>query len=266
MNSILERFRLDGQVAIVTGAGRGIGRASAIALADAGADLVLAARTLEQLEETAQEVRKRGQQALVVECDANIEAQHKALVDQAIGRFGRLDILVNNAGGAAPKSALETSVEEFNAALHFNCTSAFSLSKLVAPEMARTAGKGAIINISSIVARFAQPGFVTYGVAKAAMDMLTRNLAQDFAPVVRVNGIAVGATLTSALEGFMNEELESAMLEQTPLARLGQAEDIAACVLFLASPAADYVTGEIVGVNGGLTRSQVEMPRARLKF
>jgi len=263
MENILDRFRLDGKVAIVTGAGRGIGKASALALADAGADVVLSARTLSQLEETAEEVRKRGQRALVVECDATDEQQHRAVVSQTIEEFGRIDVLVNNAGGWGPKPALETTVEEFNACLHFNCTSAFSMSQLVAPEMARTAGKGSIINISSVAARFAQPSFVAYGVGKAAMDMLTKNLAQDFAPVIRVNSVAVGSTLTSALEGFMNDALESAILEHTPMGRLGQAEDVAACVLFLASPAADYVTGEIYGVNGGLARTPTEMPRTK---
>lgn len=263
MNSILDRFRLDGQVAIVTGAGRGIGRASALALADAGADVVLSARTLSQLEDVAEQVRQRGQRALVVECDATDETEHRNVVDRALQKFGRLDILVNNAGGWGPQPALETTPAQFNECINFNCTSALSMSQLAAPVMAKTAGKGSIINISSVAARFPQPGYIAYGVGKAAMDMLTRNLAQDFAPVIRVNGVSVGATLTSALEGFMTEELESAILSHTPMGRLGQPEDVAACVLFLASPAADYVTGEIYGVNGGLARTPTEMPRTQ---
>ncbi|MFK7730127.1 MAG: glucose 1-dehydrogenase [Pseudomonadales bacterium] len=265
MNSILDKFRVDGQVAIVTGAGRGIGQASAIALADAGADVVVSARTVSQLEETAEQIRQRGRKALVVQCDATNEEQRQSLVEQIFAEFGRLDILVNNAGGSGPKSALDTTPEEFNAVLDFNCTSAFAMSRLAAPHMAKT-GKGSIVNISSVAARFAQPGFAAYGVGKAAMDMLTRNLAQDFAPIVRVNAVAVGTTLTSALEGFMSDEMEAAMLEHTPLARLGKPEDIAACVLFLASPAADYVSGEIYGVNGGLARTPVEMPRANFEI
>lgn len=265
MSNILDRFRLDGQVAIVTGAGRGIGQASALALADAGADVVIAARTVSQLEVTAEQIRQRGQRALVVECDATIEEQRQLLVEKAIDAFGRLDILVNNAGGWGPKPALDTTPEDFDACLHFNCTSAFSMSRLAAPEMVRTAGKGSIVNISSVAARFPQPAFVAYGVGKAAMDMLTKNLAQDFAPHVRVNAVSVGSTLTSALEGFMSDELEAAMLQHTPMGRLGQPEDIAACVLFLASPAADYVTGEIYGVNGGLARTPTEMPRTQFK-
>lgn len=264
MSSILDRFKLDGQVAIVTGSGRGIGAATAIALADAGADIVVTARTLSQMEQTAAQVRERGRRALVVECDVLDAQQRKALVDQTIEEFGRLDILVNNAGGTGPQAALKTTEEEFEASFRFNVTTAFAMSCLSAPQMVETTGRGAIVNISSIAGRFAQPGFVSYGVGKAALDFMTRNLAQDFAPKVRVNAIAVGSTLTSSLAGIMNDELEQAMLARTPLKRFGQPEDVAACALFLASPAADYVTGEIYGVNGGMTQSPIEMPRANL--
>ena len=126
-----------------------------------------------------------------------------------------------------------------------------------------TAGQGAIVNISSVAGSLPQAGFAAYGTGKAALSWLTRALAQDFAPKVRVNGIGVGATVTTALENFMTPEMEKTMSARTPLARLGEAEDIAACALYLASPAASYVTGEICGVNGGLTYSQVEMPRAQ---
>jgi 7-alpha-hydroxysteroid dehydrogenase len=262
MANILDRFRLDGQVAIVTGSGRGIGAATALALADAGADIVVTARTVAQMEQTAAQVRERGRRALVVECDVLDGQQRKALVDKTIGEFGRLDILVNNAGGAGPKPALQTTDDEFDACFRFNVTSAFSMSCLCAPLMVETAGMGSIVNISSIAGRFPQPGFIAYGVGKAALDFMTRNLAQDFAPRVRVNAIAVGSTLTSALASIMNDELEQAMLARTPLKRLGQPEDVAACALFLASPAAGYVTGEIYGVNGGMTQTPMEMPRA----
>ncbi len=262
MKSILDRFRLDGQVAIVTGSGRGIGAATALALADAGADVVVSARTVSELEQVAEQVRERGQRALVVECDVLEEEQRKALVDRTVEEFGRLDVLVNNAGGAGPKPALETTADELDDCFRFNVASAFAMSRLCAPPMVETAGKGAMVNISSIAGRFPQPGFISYGVAKAALDFMTRNLAQDFAPRIRVNAIAVGSTLTSALENFMNDDLERAMRANTPLDRLGQPEDVAACALFLASPAADYVTGEIYGVNGGVTQSPVQMPRA----
>lgn len=263
-SSILDRFRLDGQVAIVTGSGRGIGAATAVAFADAGADVVVSARTPAQMETTAEKVRARGRRALVVPCDVLDPAQRKALVDRTLDEFGRLDVLVNNAGGWPPKPTLETTEEEFEACFRFNVTTAYALSRLAVPRMVETSGKGAIVNISSVAGRFHQPGFAAYGTAKSALSFLTLNLAQDFAPKVRVNSIAVGSILTEALSNFMSEDLEREMVSKTPMGRLGEPEDIAACALYLASPAADYVTGEIYGVNGGLTQIQVSMPRAAL--
>lgn len=262
MSNILDRFRIDDQVAIVTGSGRGIGAGTALAYADAGADVVLSARTLSQLEETADKVRERGRRALVVPCDVLEAEQRQHLVEKAVDEFGRLDILVNNAGGWPPRPTLETSESEFEACFRFNVTTAFAMTRLVVPKMVQTAGGGAIVNISSAAGRFNARSFAAYGTAKAALSFLTSNLAQDFAPKVRVNGIAVGSILTDALAGFMNEELERQMLAKTPMGRLGDVEDIAACALYLASPAASYVTGEVYGVNGGLTQIQVEMPPA----
>ncbi|MDP5065261.1 MAG: SDR family NAD(P)-dependent oxidoreductase, partial [Haliea sp.] len=138
MSSILDRFRLDGQVAIITGGGRGIGAATALAYADAGADVVISARTLSELESVAEQVRARGRKVRVVTCDVTDAAQRAALVEQAMAEFGRLDILVNNAGGWGPKPALETTDDEFDACFHFNVTSAFSLSRLCAPHMVAT--------------------------------------------------------------------------------------------------------------------------------
>ncbi len=262
--SILDRFRLDGQVAVVTGSGRGIGAATALALADAGANVVVSARNQDEIEAVAEEVRKRGAKALAVPCDVLDSASRQNLLECALEEFGRLDILVNNAGGWGPTDSLALSAEDFDACFHFNVTSAFALSQLAAPMMVRADGQGAIVNISSVAGSFAQSGFVAYGTAKAALSFMTGNLAQDFAPKVRVNAIAVGSVLTDALKGFMTPELENAMLERTPMGRLGAPDDIAACALYLASPAASYVTGEIYGVNGGITQSQVSMPQPKL--
>jgi len=262
MSNILDRFRLDGQIAIVTGSGRGIGAGTALAYADAGADVVLSARTLSQLEETAEKVRARGRRALVVPCDVLEADQREQLIEKTLEEFGRLDILVNNAGGWPPKPTLDVSESEFEACFRFNVTTAFEMTRLAVPKMVETAGGGAIVNISSAAGRFNARGFAAYGTAKSALSFLTKNLAQDFAPKIRVNGIAVGSILTEALSGFMNDDLERQMLENTPMARLGEVEDIAACALYLASPAASYVTGEIYGVNGGLTQIQVKMPPA----
>ena len=264
MTSILDRFRLDGQVAIVTGAGRGIGAATALACADAGADVVVGARTVAQIEETAKQVRARGQRALAVRCDVLEADQRENLVAAALREFGRVDILVNNAGGWPPKPTLQVSEKEFETAFRFNVTTAFAMTQLVVPKMAETAGKGAIVNISSVAGHWNAAGFAAYGTAKSALSFLTRQLAQDFAPVVRVNAIAVGSVKTEALNTILNDELEKIMVDKTPMGRLGTVEDIAACALYLASPAASYVTGEIYGVNGGLVTLNFEMPRADL--
>jgi 7-alpha-hydroxysteroid dehydrogenase len=259
---ILERFRLDDQVALVTGAGRGIGAAIAEAYAEAGAHVVVAARSREQIEATADRVRGYGRRALAVPCDVLERSQLEHLVETTLGEFGRIDLLVNNAGGWPPKPALRTSEKEFEAAFRFNVTTAFVLTRLVVPRMVETAGAGAIVNISSVAGRHHSSGFAAYGTAKAALSFLTQNLAQEFAPKVRVNAIAVGSIETEALAGILTPELKEQMVRLTPLGRLGRVEDIAACALYLASPAASYVTGEIYGVNGGLVALNMHMPRA----
>jgi 7-alpha-hydroxysteroid dehydrogenase len=262
--SILERFRIPGRVAVITGAGRGIGAAIARAYAEAGADVAIAARTASQLDETAAAVRAQGRRALCVPCDVSREDQIAQLVERALAEFGRLDIAVNNVGGWMPKPALETSMKEFEMAFHFNVGTAFALTRLAVPEIVRTAGSGCIVNISSVAGRQISAGFAAYGTAKAALSFLTQQLAQDFAPKVRVNAIAVGATRTSALAGVLTPELEKEMVASTPMGRIGEVEDIAACALYLASPAASYVTGEVFGVSGGITGSNLRVAKPAL--
>jgi len=259
---ILELFRLDGRTAIVTGAGKGIGRAIALAFADAGANVVAAARTQADIDDTANEVVKRGGRALAVACDVMQREQLENVVARTLGEFGRIDVLVNNAGGSRPKAALRTSEREFETAFRFNVTTAFLLTRLAVPKMVESAGGGSVINISSVAGRENAAGFVAYGTAKAALSFMTQELAQDFAPRVRVNAIAVGSVETDALQTVLTPQIKNAMVAMTPMARLGRVEDIAACALYLASPASSYVTGEIVGVNGGLVGLNMRMPRA----
>ena len=261
---ILERFRVDGRVAIVTGAGRGIGEGSALALAEAGADVVCAARTQEQIDQTAATVQKLGRRALAVPCDVTQREQLEHLVEAAVAEFGRIDILVNNAGGWMPREALRTSERSFEEAFHFNVTTAFLLTRFCAPRLAES-GAGAVVNISSRAGSMVQPGFAAYGTAKAALSFLTRNLATELAPKVRVNAIEVGSVATSALDYVAaDEEIRNEMVARTPMGRLGEVEDVAACVLYLASPAGSWVTGKVVQVDGGIEHPQLTIPTTPL--
>jgi 7-alpha-hydroxysteroid dehydrogenase len=258
---ILDRFKLTGRVAIVTGAGKGIGRGIALAFAEAGADLVCAARTPADLESTAAEVRARGRRALVVPCDVMQTAALEELVARALAGFGRIDVLVNNAGGTGPRPALATSERFFENALRFNVTSPFLLTRLVVPKMVETAGGGAVVNVSSRSSDMVQTAFVAYAAGKAALNMVTRNLAAEFAPKVRVNAISVGGVDTEALAVVMGDERARLAFEAgTPMGRPGTVEDVAACALYLASPAAGWVTGKVFQVDGGTEAPALRVP------
>ncbi|MEG1039231.1 MAG: glucose 1-dehydrogenase [Pseudomonas sp.] len=252
--SILQRFTLTGSVAIVTGSGRGIGRAIALAYAQAGADVVCSARSAADIEAVADEIRQLGRRALAITCDVNDSEQRQALVQRSLEHFGRITHLVNNAGGGGPNNALSMPLEQFEEILRFNVSSAYALCQLCVPLMCE-AGGGNVINISSVAARYAQRHFSAYGTAKAALVQLTRLLAQDFAPLVRVNAVSPGPILTDALAGVMPDAMRKTMEANTPLKCLGQPEDIAAAALYLASPASAWVTGKVIDVDGGADSS-----------
>ncbi len=248
---ILDRFRLDGKVAIVTGAGRGIGAGIALAFAEAGADVALGARTMSEVDAVAAQVSRLGCRALALPCDVLERAQLESLVEHTQKEFGRIDVVVNNAGGAPWQPFLRTSERMFEEAYRFNVTSAFLLSRLAVPQMLKH-GSGAIVNVSSAMGRVTDRGFSAYGAAKAALSHLTRLLATELAPKIRVNALAVGAVETSALAPFLKAEgMREKMESLTPLGRIGQVEDIAAAALWLASDAASWVTGKVIEVDGG---------------
>lgn len=249
---MLERFKLNDGVAVVTGAGRGIGAASAIALAEAGADVVIAARTEAQLQTVADQVASTGRRAAVVVGDLSDLSVIASLADRAQELFGRLDVVVNNLGGAMPRPLLDTSPRALEEAFHFNVATAHALVRAAVPVMLKNGG-GSIVNISSVIGRISGRGYLAYGTAKAALAHYTRLAAKDLAPRIRVNAVAVGSTATSALDIVLStDELRRAMEEATPLKRLADPEDIAAAVLFLASPASSYVTGKLVEADGGI--------------
>ena len=256
---MLERFRLDGQAAIVTGAGRGIGAAVALGLAEAGADVVLAARSMDQLDIVAGQIRDMGRRALVIPTDVVDNDAVAALAGATVEEFGRIDIVINNAGGTAPRAFLDTTPGYLERSFHFNVTTAFVLTKAAVPTMLEQ-GSGSVVNISSTIGRLRDRGFVAYGTAKAALTHMTRLMAADLAPKIRVNGIAVGSIATSALETVLTDDgIRNAMVDGTPLKRLGQPEDIALCALFLASSASSFVTGKLYEVDGGLEEANLAM-------
>lgn len=248
---ILDSFRLDGRVALVTGASRGIGRATAIALAEAGADVALLARTEADLDAVAETVAATGRRALTIAFDVMDMDSMPALTERVAVELGRLDILVNNAGGSLPQPLLDTSAMSFEQAFTFNVTTAFEMTKATVPTML-VGGGGSVVNISSVMGRLADRGFSAYGTAKAAMIHMSRITAMDLAPHIRVNAIAPGSVATDALATVLTTELRSTMEANTPLRRLGKPEDIAAAVLYLCSPAGSYITGKVLEVDGGI--------------
>ncbi|WP_395693377.1 SDR family oxidoreductase [Nocardioides sp.] len=260
--SILDRFAVPGQVAIVTGAGRGLGAATAVALAEAGADVLISARTESQLAEVADRVRATGRRCVVVPADLNDLDAVAGLAQAAYDELGRLDTVVNNVGGTFPREFLQTSGRFLDEAFHFNVTTAHALTRAAVPLMLQhdDGAQKAVVTISSMMGRTADRGFVAYGTAKAALAHWTRLAAQDLAPRIRVNGIFVGSIMTSALEFVAGQpEMMHQLESKTPLGRVGEPEDIASGVLYLASRAGQYVTGKLLEIDGGIQQPTLDL-------
>ena len=260
--SILDQFRVAGQVAVVTGSGQGIGRGIAWALADAGAHVVINARRIHDLEVTAAGVRERGGEALIVEGD--IRDLSETLAERSIETFGRLDIWVNNVGGSDEKtvrSLADTPDEIFRAQVELNLTSAFQGCKAAAQRMSNG---GAIVNITSGAGTRGSPMTGPYAAAKAGLINLTQTLALELAEQnIRVNSVSPGPVITEAYREILGIEDKLNELRSTiPLGRTGTPDDIAAMVLLLCSPAGAWITGEHHLVAGGrTTRSYQYKPK-----
>jgi 7-alpha-hydroxysteroid dehydrogenase len=195
----------------------------------------------------------------VIPADLDDLSNLDVLAQRTADELGRIDIVINNVGGSMPAPLANTDVRALESAFHFNVSTAFQLTKAALPHLTAT-GNGAVVNITSLVGRLSDRGFAAYGTAKAALAHMTRLMASDCAPKVRVNGIAPGSIATSALEMVLTmDQLRDEMIEKTPLKRLGVAEDIAAAALYLVSDAGAFVTGKILEVDGGLEAPNLDM-------
>ena len=248
--SYLDAFSLRGEVAIVTGAGAGIGRGIAHLFAKVGARVVVSDLKLGGAQAVAEEINRGGGSAVGLACNVTKEEDRVAVIETARSAFGKLTILVNNAGGGGPKP-FEMPMSDFHWAYDLNVFSLFRLTQLAAPEIEQ-AGGGAVLNISSMAGENTNVRMASYGSSKAAVNHLTRNIAFDLGPKgIRVNAIAPGAIKTDALGTVLTPEIEKAMLKHTPLGRLGEPDDIAYAALFLCSRAASWISGQILTVSGG---------------
>jgi len=247
---ILDKFALTGKVAIVTGAGRSIGRGIALGFAEAGADVVCVARTVSQIEATAADIRSLGRRAIAVPCDVREAEQVEDMVSKAVDEFCHIDILVNTAGAGYLKPAMETSERAWEFQLRQNLTSAFLCSKAVVKVMMEQKA-GSIVNISSRAGDQPAVGMIAYGVSKAGMNHLTRTMAFELAPYIRVNCISPGAVWTETSAETLGPAKDR-IIRGTPLNRMGTPEDIALAAIYLASPASSWVTGKILEVDGGI--------------
>ena len=239
------------RVAFVTGASRGIGKACALALADGGARVALAARHKEKLEEVAAQIRSRSGEAYVVELDLASDDSIKNAFAVTVKEFGRIDILVNNAGITRDNLALRMRKDDWNAVLETNLTGAFRAIQQVLQGMMRERW-GRIINITSVVGQAGNAGQANYAASKAGLIGLTKSMAQEMASrQITVNAVSPGFIETD-MTGGLSDEIKAKVLEAIPLRRLGKAEDVAAAVRFLASEEAGFITGHVLAVNGGM--------------
>jgi 3-oxoacyl-[acyl-carrier protein] reductase len=242
-------MQLENTVAFITGARRGIGRAIALKMAQNGADCVLLARSAP--EELAEEIRGLGRRALAIACDVSDADAVEVAVKQAMGEFGKIDVLVNNAGIAQDGLLIRMKVEQWQNVLDVNLSGAFYCSKAVARHMLK-ANAGRIINITSVIGQMGNAGQANYAASKAGLIGFTKSVAKELGSRgITCNAIAPGFISTD-MTADMTEEAKAALLQNVPLGTLGEPEDVAELALFLASPGARYITGQVLNVDGGL--------------
>ena len=244
-------FDLTGQIALVTGGSQGIGRATALALAEAGADVAVMARSLDKCEAVAAELRALGRRALAVRGDLGVDEEIKTAVAQVRDELGAINILVNNAAITRDGLLLRMKREDWDAVINTNLTGVFLLTQQVLPMMTKVR-KGRIINLTSVVAQAGNAGQVNYIAAKAGIIGFTKAVAREYAARnITVNAIAPGF-IETPMTAVLPEAAKDAMLNQIPLKRPGTDQDVAYAVAFLASNEAGYITGQVLNVNGGM--------------
>lgn len=245
-------FNLSGKTAIITGGGNGIGKACSLMLADYGAQVVVSDYNEADAQKVAEEINQKNGKAIALKCDVSKDDDLVNLVNQSIAQFGSIEILVNNVGigGGGKEDPSKIPVSQFEHVFQVNVFSAWRLCQLCVPHM-KEKGYGSIINISSMASINHSPAMSAYASSKAAINHMTANLAFDFGPDVRINAVGPGAIRTHALETVLTPEIETRMLQHTPIKRLGNPDDIAGAVLYFASPVSNWVTGQTLFVNGG---------------
>lgn len=244
-------MRLENKMALITGGGRGIGRAIALALAKEGADIVACDINLESLKEVASEIEKLGRRVLILKADVSKVREVDEMVKKALDKFTKIDILVNNAGITRDNLILRMSEEEWDQVLGINLKGAFNCLKAVARPMMKQRW-GRIINIASVVGIMGNPGQANYAASKAGIIGLTKSAAKELASRgINVNAIAPGFIKTVMTEA-LSDEVKERLTSQIPLKRLGEVVDVANLVVFLASDDASYITGEVIKVDGGM--------------
>lgn len=254
LTAIIDRFRLDGKVALITGASSGLGVAFAEDFADAGCDVVITARRAERLEAVAESIRKRGKRALPIRSDVSRAGDCQAAVDQAMQEFGRIDILINNAGVGTAVPATRETPEEFSQVVAVNLHGSYWMAQACGRVMQPGSS---IINISSVLGlTTANLPQAAYSASKAAIIGLTRDLAQQWAgrKGIRVNAIAPGFFPTEMTDQYVDGYLEQ-QLKRVPLGRPGESAEVTAAAIFLASDAGSYIVGVTLPVDGGLLTS-----------